>query len=394
MRIILVALIATLFAKPSPALADGGAFLKTLTNPCRSLSEAGDEGDKVSLDGLIPHHSKPFQPDDSDYSACAFSDDGALLAVGGLRWSRPDESHPSVRVWNVNEANAPRRIDLTADADSYIIFVGFLPNSRGLVTGSYTHRDATIESQIHFWDLGTGKEKRRIRFAETNLGAMALSNDGQSLAIAADRSGSQIILMDSDGKVREKFDGHGDLVRSLGFSPDGAFLISSGGDGTVRSRDLRNGRNLRELKTKNGTTMVAISPSAKEPIVAVAGDKDAEIIIWNYQTGQRIRSIKGRIESSVAMAFSADARYLVTAGGLSLHVKPGKPIEPPITSDGGPQILVWETQTGVVVSSILGFRSEVHAIACSRSGDLAIGDTAGKLKLWRMARESPSKGIR
>jgi WD40 repeat protein len=320
-------------------------------------------------------------------TACAFSANDRLLVVGGtLVGSGIAGSRESLRIWDLVEGTPPTRLDITKE-QAILSAVLFLPGSQDIVTGAALHRDKSIDGLVQFWDLKSRVEKHRIEFAGKPVGALAVSNDGRWLAIGVGGPPSRVVVVNlTDGKSRLELAGHGECITSLGFSPDSTVLVSSGGDGAVRAWDVATWRKLHELAPNHDLATVAVSPSAKQPVVAVARSKSKEVVLWNYQSGLQIGTLGGQIQPVMSLVFSPDARLLITAGDLSLQVAPGKPPELPITIDGCAQVLIWNVATGAVLSAIPGHRTEVRGLAFSQSGDhVVIGEAAGTLRLWEIA---------
>jgi WD40 repeat protein len=121
--------------------------------------------------------------------AVALSPDGKTAVTAC--WDR------SVRVWDVGAGKELRRLE----HPSMVWSIAFSPDGRRVVTGSGNQADVkkdggffpapATETYVHLWDVGSGKELRRLK-------------------------------------------GHTGVVRTVAFAPDGRWVASGSDDGTIR----------------------------------------------------------------------------------------------------------------------------------------------------------------
>ena len=85
----------------------------------------------------------------------------------------------------------------------------------------------------------------------------------------------------ADEKLAYIFEGHTDNIFSLDFSPDGAMLVSSSLDSTVRLWQISDGTLLHTLpEHTQAVVSVAFSPDGK---LIVSGSADGTIRLWGVQ---------------------------------------------------------------------------------------------------------------
>src|SRR5262249_47287825 len=190
-----------------------------------------------------------------------FSPDGKLLAAAGYEYKvwlwdlekgnvartfpgisaafSPDGKHLAVA-----EVGAGARLYETATGKEMRQFKGhrsgikhllFTPDGQGLVTASFGRGEGSLGGRVEewdrqvywLWDVATGKVRRQFG-GESHLWGPTLSPDGRTL------SASGLLWELASGKARAALKGHGDMIFATDFTPDGKFLASASGDGTIR----------------------------------------------------------------------------------------------------------------------------------------------------------------
>src|SRR6266487_3755777 len=180
------------------------------------------------------------------------------------------------------------------------------------------------------------------------------------------------------GTVLCTYKGHRDIVGSVAWPPDGKYIASGSGDGTVQIWDATTG-NLRltckgHLRTWfsqawSGNEVVyslAWSPDGKH--IASGGDKKT-IQVWDATTGNLRLTYKGHRRAVNAVAWSPDGNS-ITSGSSDKTVQ------------------VWNVPTGNLRLIYKGHSSRVNTIAWSPDGQFIAsggGDGMGKeqaMHLW------------
>jgi WD40 repeat protein len=196
-------------------------------------------------------------------------------------------------------------------------------------------------------------------------------HDGRWLAVA-DRNA--ITLWDvASGHLVATFDGHGKGIVDVAFSPDGAYLATSDGEGVVRLWELANSRLIRSFDAEfahsfGSENAIAFSPDGQLLEVGYT--------LWDVKSGKLVRQLEldehappRETMRSSDSDFSPDGRLIAIATGLW-------------------QVGVWDTQSGRPVRKITATPagSEVLSVAFSPDGTLlATGSTDGLTQLWEAA---------
>jgi WD40 repeat protein len=186
-------------------------------------------------------------------------------------------------------------------------------------------------------------------------------------------TGQRVALIGGDEK-RVAYD--------IAFTPDGDTLVSNG-QGGIRcwsTRDWKQTRRLNPVEEYLGTR-VAISPTGRMlGAIAFSGDRNTFLDLWNVDSGERLRRIRGRAYCLDRIAFSPDGGLI--AGGSGIR-----------------KLRVWDCSSGAIVFTfdMPDETPEVHSVAFSRDGGvLAVGSYGGggPIYLWDISRQTQSASVR
>ena len=87
-------------------------------------------------------------------------------------------------------------------------------------------------------------------------------------------------------------------------------MPSGSADNTIKLWDVETGQEIRTLKGHDGVVYsVNFSPDGK---TLVSGSWDKTIKLWNVETGQEIRTLKGHDDSVWSVNFTPDGKTLVS----------------------------------------------------------------------------------
>ena len=200
---------------------------------------------------------------------------------------------------------------------------------------------------------------RHVVTGRRRVDAVAVSPDG-ALAAAGDRSGRVRIVEIDSGEVRS-FEAHDDRVTSLRFSEDGAKLVSSGYDETIRIRELGTDRVVVLRGHTGDATDVVEAPGGG--FVSVGVD------------GVRRWSADGELVDHHALE-QVNRNLQVEAAGGAI-----------VTGGHGREVWLW-SGLGEAPRRLLCDGREVSSLAVSNSGrSLACGGTDGWLRVFDLERQ-------
>nr|VFJ48490.1 MAG: WD40 repeat [Candidatus Kentron sp. FW] len=272
--------------------------------------------------------------------------------------------------------SAPQLVIDSGGHKALIRDVLFTPDGRQLISVS---EDKTIR----IWDTGSGELLRTLRGQtgagpEGKLYAGALSPDGRWLAVGGwlpgrPKSRDAIRLIDLKAPPNTPvrlLKGHGSVISSLAFSPDGQRILSGSADDTARLWDL-------------STPLEAGVSTPLDTGLSTALDT-------SLQTGKSLQILRGHTDQIYAVAFSPDRERLVTGSldhRLRLWDGDGNPVKvlaghtdkvraAAFTPDGkyllsgswDKSIRLWDAGTGAFIKKLAEQDSVVASLAISPDG--------------------------
>jgi WD40 repeat protein len=297
----------------------------------------------------------------------AFSGDGSLLAAGCFS-SVGKNAFGSIRIWNLSKSEVQTVLKATDDYGVVGELV-FLQGGRELISGACIYKmDGTTDSFVQFWNVASGGENRRLKFENKTLRSLAISKDERCLMIVLASPDQQCLIQFWDlveGKMRSEIKGD-PSISWVALVPDGTSVISSGEDHVIRVRDIATRRVVRQFSVECPCSAIAVSPVIADPIAAVVdGETHADVVIWNYRTGERLRTLKEHAFIVGTMVFSPDGRMLlIGCGGHDLGDST------PRLSITEVSARVWDVQAGKVLCSVFGDAGDNSGLAFSPSGEL------------------------
>jgi WD40 repeat protein/tRNA A-37 threonylcarbamoyl transferase component Bud32 len=270
----------------------------------------------------------------SSVNAVAFSPDGRWLASSS---GAPDDR---TIVWNVGKWDEFRELplgigwsDLLFSKDSRFLGSGgafwdlttgqkltdtMLPvewrSAWGALSPDAT-RMANIDGQgiVYFWDMTQRKLISSQKVHRDHGRAIAYSPDGRLAASGAE----DIILWDAVTQTKLVRLEHTSIVWRVAFSPDGRWLVSTHGDGSILLWDVAERERVANFN-EHGGAVRAVAFSNDGTRIASASD-DRSAIIWNANSARKEAVLVGHQTRVLSVVFSPDGKS-VASGDQDGHV--------------------------------------------------------------------------
>jgi WD40 repeat protein/serine/threonine protein kinase len=246
--------------------------------------------------------------------------------------------------------------------------------------------------QEHFITVWNAQTRRELYRVPVETFALAFSPDSKLLAAV---SGIDVLLVDAaTGKEVLTLRGHTGRVDTLAWAPGGQFLASAGADLTARVWNVKTGREHRIFRGHTGRVYsLAYHPEGHR---LVTGDESGVLKVWNADRHQRVLELQST-RSDKSVAFTADGGQVRTVDPtgfrgwdvttsekvLNKPVRLVRHSEYPLrylalSPDGrfcaGPDpkdrttLVVWDVATGERLRTLTGHRTGVRSVAFSPDG--------------------------
>ncbi|MEV0820494.1 TIR domain-containing protein [Nonomuraea rubra] len=272
----------------------------------------------------------------------------AVHGPGGRLLATGDEAG-TVRLW---DTRTWRLVHELAGHLGSVYCVAFSPDGSLLASGD-------TAGGVRVWE--TSGEARGVH--TTHAAAVyqvAFGPDGQNLA-SGDANGVVRVQRLGAGQ-RVELTGHRSSVWPFAFSPDGGQLATSSNDGTVRLWDPETGQCQRVLRG-HGRRISSVRFSADGTMLATSGN-DGVVRLWEPRTGRRLREFTGTADRLISASFSPAGPVLATS-----------------SNDGG--VHFWNAATGDYERELNAETDHVWAEAFSPDGTLlATANDDDSVRIW------------
>jgi len=201
-------------------------------------------------------------------------------------------------------------------------------------------------------------------YAETEkpLLAVAVSSDANRVAVAG-YYGYLALFKQNERKLFKRLEGHTDHVFSIGFHPNGLWLISAGADKRIIFWSASTGEKLKTWIADDPVYALAISPTGE---YLATGGSGNDITLWDFDTAEKVRTFVGHKKaiSDGGLAFDPTGKWL--ASGSHDH-----------------SAYIWDVKTGNVVEHLTAHMDTVEKLAFSPDGNLlATASSDSTIRLW------------
>ena len=239
------------------------------------------------------------------------------------------------------------------------------------------------------------------------VNALAFSPDGKTLTTVT-QSGTIRFWDTTNGGQRFPAIAHKHVGTVLAFSPDGRTLASGNADDTINLWDIDT-RTQMLMRPKGMGTPTTLTFSPDGHTLAIGSSKDT-IHLWDIGAAEQVLIHHNRMETPTTLAFSPDGRTLTSAGysqtmiwcrmseaaryGELLKLMKRFPKWFAFSPDGtilasvdrNNVVRLWDTINGELLSTFVGDKRDVWAIAFSPDGSLFASGGWDAFLLWDVSR--------
>ncbi len=241
-------------------------------------------------------------------SGCTIAPSGNTAAT----WAYKDDV---VRLWDV--ATNKERHSLGTFKDDQQRGRVF-PSLSFSADGTLLAFAGTKERIAIVWDAAGGKELRRYKGFPSRISCVALSPDGNRIAVGGESANGTATIVAWDVATGKQGATYSSVhpVDHLLFSPDGRVLASAHWNGPTHLWDVDTGHELRRLSVAASANGLAFSFDGKW-LAGAGADYDQKVHVWEVMTGQEVYGWSGHISGAMAVAFAPDGRTLASGGADS-----------------------------------------------------------------------------
>jgi RNA polymerase sigma factor (sigma-70 family) len=229
----------------------------------------------------------------------AFSPDGKTLATAVL-WDG------GIRLWDVATGRERNAVE---GHHGPIHLLRFAADKTTLIS-------AGLDRSLLWWDLATQTPRRRFSWTTESFSDMALSPDGNIIAVG-DHVTYEVWLWDVRTGKSAKLPGkHQKWIQSIVFSPDGKLVASGGRDDAIHVWDAREGKEVRQIKGigSQNSMKLLFSPDGSTLACGTLGfGSEVHLRLWDVASGKERRAFDNKGADISPDAFSPDGKVLATA---------------------------------------------------------------------------------
>jgi WD40 repeat protein len=222
---------------------------------------------------------------------------------------------------------------------------------------------ASSDGRVLRWDVNdTNKTPETLINTTVVNNKIALSPNGQWLAIATDGAGIRVVNPTSNSRSATQINWGNDRIIAMDFDADNESIIFAGSDNSLVKHNIRSGSSVTIGKTESEVLSLAVSPGGR---MIAAGTRAGQVIIFGNEPGSSPRVILDEAGNDIlSLAFNNNGSRLA-AGNV------------------GGAISIIEVSTGNRVATLSGHNARVVDIEfCPAGRFIASTSFDGSVRIW------------
>ena len=227
-----------------------------------------------------------------------------------------------------------------------------------------------MDRKVRVWDVETRSMIYEYPPAEAAVTGLELVTSRDGVLVGGADGSLRLLGLTERREAEWSLEAGHDFVRALALSPCERYAFSGGDDGLIKIWDLARAECLGELDRHRAPIhALAVSPDGRFLLSSggmFTGEK-VQVILWNLADGSPAATLGDQDRIVNEIRFCPETRTAITAG-----------------SDG--TVKLWDLESGSSLYAFAGHESSVNSVDVSADGRFAIsGDAGGQVKIWDLA---------
>jgi WD40 repeat protein len=203
----------------------------------------------------------------------------------------------TVKIWNLQSGTLRHTL---VGHEGRVNSVHVTPDGKYTITGG-------SDRLIKIWDLQSGSELQTLRGHTNAVNQLEITGDGKFIVSASEDKTIKIWDLPT-GQLRQTLEGHTSGVKVVSVSPNNR-ILASGGNDQIIVWNVATGQRVRALPGSKSTRSLTFS---KDGEYLLSTHADGTIKLWDWQKGTLLKTVQGHSESIGAIVICPNNRTLVT----------------------------------------------------------------------------------